>query len=85
MLKRRSFFEYLNKLSDRGFHPTPQILENLVVEVVGHPIGLNWIRRFCKRYSAQIKSIYLRNIDQKRKVADNAKHFKQYFETVSTQ
>ena len=53
---------YLNKLSDRGFHPTPQILENLVVETVGHPIGTRWIERFCKRHCDQIKSIYLRNI-----------------------
>ena len=30
--------EYLNKLSDRGFHPSPQILENLVIEIVRHPI-----------------------------------------------
>ena len=44
--------KYLNKLSDRGFHPTPQILKNVVVEVVGHPIERNWIQRFCKRYSS---------------------------------
>ena len=77
--------KYLNKLSDRGFHPTPQILENVVVEVVGHPIGGNWIQRFYKRHSGQITSIYLRCIDQKRIVADNEKHFTHYFKTVSTQ
>ena len=30
--------QYINELSARGLHPTPQMLENLVVEIVGHPI-----------------------------------------------
>ena len=31
--------EQIRKLSDQGIHPTPQILDNLVVELVGKPIG----------------------------------------------
>ena len=38
--------EYIRKLSDRGLHPTPKILENLVVELVRKPVGGRWIERF---------------------------------------
>ena len=75
--------EYLNKLSDRGFHPSPQILENLVTEVVGHPIGGRWQERFCKRHKNVLKSIYLRGIDHVRVVADNSKYFQHYFASVN--
>ena len=77
--------EYLNKLSDRGFHPSPQILENLVVEMVGHPIGGRWVERFCKRHGNVLKSIYLRGMDRVRIIADNSRHFQHYFATVSAQ
>ena len=77
--------EHINKLSIRGMHPTPQILENLITEIVGHPIGERWVERFCKRHRTQLKSLYLRGIDQARHIADNSKHFKHYFDTVSTQ
>ena len=75
--------EYINKLSTRGLHPTPQMLENLVVELVGKPIGGRWIDRFCKRHVGQLTSIYLRSIDQAKHIADNSKHFQHYFDLVS--
>ena len=75
--------EHINKLSTRNMHPTPQILENLVTELVGHRIGERWVERFCKRHNSELKSLYLRGIDQARHIADNSKHFQHYFETVS--
>ena len=77
--------EYINKLSTRGIHLTPQILGNLLVEIVGHPIGGRWVERFCKRHKDELKSLYLRGIDQARHIADNSKHFQHYFDTVSVQ
>ena len=71
--------EHCRKLSDRGMHPTPQILRNLVVEIVKGPVGENWVNRFCQRYKDQLTSIYLRSIDQTRKIADNSKYFENYF------
>ena len=55
--------EYINKLCTRGMHPTPQIVESLVIEMVGHSIGEHWVERFCKRYENELKSVYLRSID----------------------
>jgi hypothetical protein len=74
--------EHIRKLSDRGLHATPRILENLVVELVGKPVGGRWIERFRKRYENEFTSVYLRNIDQSRHIADNSKHFEHYFTVV---
>ena len=74
--------DHISSLSARGLPPTPQILKNLVVEIVGHPIGECWVRRFCRRYKGRIKSVYLKGIDQKRKVADNAEHIKHFYEII---
>ena len=62
--------------------PTPQILRNIVEEVVKKPIGINWIYRFCQRYQDQIKSLYLRAIDQTRQIADNSPYFEHFYRTV---
>lgn len=74
---------HINELSARGLHVTPQLLENLVVEIIRRPIGERWVERFCKRHGTELKSIYLRSIDQARHVADNSRHFQHYFDTVS--
>ena len=80
--QEKVLLQHISDLSDRGMPPTPQILENLVVEIVGEPIGQCWIRRFCQRYENEIKSIYLRGIDQTRKVADNSEHFEHFYRVV---
>jgi hypothetical protein len=74
--------DHISKLSARGLPPTPQILRNLVVEIVQHDIGERWIRRFSRRYKDRITSIYLKGIDQSRKVADNSKYFVHFYNTV---
>lgn len=64
--KNPSPFEYIRKLSDRGLHPTPRILGNLVLELVRKSVGARWIERFQKRYENELASVYLPNIDQSR-------------------
>ena len=77
--------EYINKLSARNMHPTPQMVENLVVEITGRHVGERWVERFRKRHGNELRSRYLRNIDQSRHIADNSKHFQHYFDNVSAQ
>jgi hypothetical protein len=74
--------KHISDLSDRGMHPTPRILENLIIEIVRKPIGQCWVRRFCQRHKDRIKSIYLRGIDQTRKVADNSTYFEHFYSVV---
>ena len=74
--------EYIRKLSNQGLHSTPRILKNLAVELVHKPIGERWIERFRKRYENRLTSVYLRNIDQSRHIADKSRHFEHYFATI---
>ena len=55
--------EHINKLSARGLHLIPQLLENLVVEITHRSVKERWVERFYKRHSTELKSIYLRSID----------------------
>ena len=75
--------ERINTLSARGMPPAPQLVRNLVLELSGKPIGHNWVSRFVKRHDNELCSIYLDSIDYARRVADNSKHFTNYFDQVS--
>jgi hypothetical protein len=81
--QEESLIEYINKLSDRGFPPTPQILKNIAEGIAKSKLGKNWVSRFCSRNQERIKSIYLRTIDHKRKIADNSEYFQHFYNTVS--
>jgi hypothetical protein len=74
--------KHILKLSTRGFYLTLQMLRNLAEEIVKQPVSERWSRRFRKRHENQLSSIYLRNIDRVRQVADNSAHFQHYFDTV---
>lgn len=75
---------HINKLSERGLPPTPQIVKNLAKEISNAEIGVNWVSRFCRRHEHELSSLYLKTIDHKRKIADNSRHFEHYFNIVST-
>ena len=40
---------HINKLSDRGLPPTPQIVRNLAKELSKTDVGGHWVSRFCAR------------------------------------
>lgn len=80
--QEKTLIKHINNLSDRGFPPTPQIVKNLAEEVAGVALGKNWVSRFCGRHQDQLKSVYLRMIDHKRKLADNSHHFKYFYDQV---
>ena len=74
---------HVNKLTDRGIPPTPQILKNIAEEIAKVTLGHNWATRFCKRHRGCLKSEYLRVIDHRRKKADNSRYFQLFFRLVS--
>jgi uncharacterized protein YjaZ len=59
-------------------------VKNLAEEIVHKEVGPNWVARFIRRHHNQLKSVYLRTIDHKRKIANNAYHFRYFFNTVRT-
>ena len=42
-----------------------------------------WINRFIERHYNELKNIFLNNINYARRVTDNSRYFKYYFERVS--
>ena len=74
--------DHIHKPTTRGLPPTPQIVENLVVEIVGHEIGEHWVYRFCKRYEERIKSVYLRGLDRTRQIADNSVYLDHFYQML---
>jgi hypothetical protein len=80
--QEETLITYLNKLNDRGFPPTPQILKNIAESIARTTLGPNWVARFCKQYRTRLASLYLRTIDHKRKIADNSQYFQHFFDLV---
>jgi AraC-like DNA-binding protein len=80
--QEETLIAYVNKLNDRGFPPTPQILKNIAESIAHTTLGPNWVARFCKRHRTRLASVYLRTIDHKRKIADNSQHFQHFFDLV---
>ena len=74
---------HLNRLTDRGLPPTPQILKNIAEEIAKTKLGKNWVSRFYQRHRDRLTSVYLRVIDHKRKAADNSQYFQEFFDLVS--
>ena len=74
--------EYVNKLTNRGFPPTPQLLKNIAESLSQKTLGPNWVARFYQRHRTRLASIYLRTIDHKRKMADNSQHFQHFFDLL---
>ena len=46
--QENTLIEYVNKLTNRGFPPTPQILKNIAESIARTTLGPNWPARFCK-------------------------------------
>jgi hypothetical protein len=80
--QEETLIAYVNKLNDRGFPPTPQILKNIAESIAHTTLGRNWVARFCERHRTRLASVYLRTIDHKRKIADNSQHFQHFFDLV---
>ena len=80
--QEETLITYVNKLNDRGFPPTPQILKNIAESIAHIVLGPNWVARFCKRYHTRLASVYLRTIDHKRKIADNSVFFQHFFDLL---
>ena len=80
--QEEALITYVNKLNDRGFPPTPQILKNIAESIAHLSLGQNWVARFCQRHRTRLASLYLRTIDHKRKQADNSQYFQHFFDLV---
>src|SRR5450432_3366504 len=48
--QEKALIRHINKLSNRGIPPTPQIVKNIAEEIVCVTLGPNWVSRFYRRH-----------------------------------
>lgn len=82
-MQEETLVGHINRLTLRGTPPTSRIVRNIAEEISGQSLGPNWTTRFVKRHEKQLKSLYLRTIDNMRKKADYAPYFRYLYDLVS--
>lgn len=80
--QEESLIGQINKLTERGLPPTSRMVRNFAEEIIKSSVGKNWTSDFVKRHSTRLKSLYLKNIDSKRKKSEFAASYKQYYDLV---
>jgi hypothetical protein len=81
-MQEEVLLKHINRLSDRGIPPTPQITKNIAEEIAGKELGVHWVTRFVERHRDRLKSTFLCTIDHRRKKADNSHYFQVFFDLV---
>ena len=73
---------HINRLTDRNLPPTAKIVQNIAEEMIGRSVGKNWTSQFVHRHQGEIKSLYLRNIDNQRVKSEYLPMFKYFYDMV---
>ena len=74
--------DHINRLTNQGILPTSHIVKNLVEEIWGGLVGKNWVGQFIAYYKKELKSLYLRNINNLQVAAKYAPMFILFFTIV---
>ena len=80
--QERVLINQINRLTERGIPPTSQMVKNFAEEMIGHTVGKNWVSQFCRRHQSELKSLYLRNIENARVKGEYGPTYKLFFDLV---
>jgi hypothetical protein len=58
------------------------MVKNFAEEIIGREVGKNWVSDFCKRHSSELKSLYLRNIENLRVKGEFGPIYKLFYDLV---
>ena len=64
--QERVLIHQINRLTERNLPPTSQMVRNFAEEIIGRAVGKNWVSEFVRRHQSELKSLYLRNINNER-------------------
>ena len=81
--QEKTLIDRINNLTNRNMPPTSSMVKNMAEEIRGDVVNKNWTSHFIRRHQAVLKSLYLRNIDNKRASSEYAPMFKMFFDMVS--
>ena len=82
-LQERELIRRINDLSESQMPPTSRIVRNFAEELKGKSVGKNWVGQFVARHKSELKSMYLRNIDNLRVAAEYEPMFQLFYDNVS--
>jgi hypothetical protein len=80
--QERVLINQINRLTERGIPPTSQMVRNFAEEMIGRAVGKNWVGEFCRRHQSELKSLYLRNIDNLRVKGEYGPVYKLFYDLV---
>jgi hypothetical protein len=80
--QERVLINQINRLTNRGIPPTSQMVKNFAEEIIGREVGKNWVGQFCQRHENELKSLYLRNIDNLRVKGEYSPTYKLFYDLV---
>jgi hypothetical protein len=80
--QERALVDLINKLTGLGLPPTPRIVKNLAEEIRGERVGKNWVGQFVKHHEDELKSLYLRCIDNKQFKSKYGPAYELFFDLV---
>jgi hypothetical protein len=80
--QERVLINQINRLTERGIPPTSQMVKNFAEEIIGREVGKNWVSQFCRRHQSELKSLYLRNIDNLRVKGEYGPTYKLFYDLV---
>jgi Tc5 transposase DNA-binding domain len=80
--QERVLINQINRLTERGIPPTSQMVRNFAEEMIGRAIGKNWVGEFCRRHQSELKSLYLRNIENLRVKGEYGPTYKLFYDLV---
>lgn len=80
--QERRLVRYINELTKRHTFPTPTMVSNFAHDIARKRPSKNWSHRFCKRWSSQLDTRYLRAMDYSRHKADSKQSYELYFELL---
>jgi hypothetical protein len=80
--QERVLIAQINRLTERGIPPTSQMVKNFAEEMIGRAVGKNWASQFCRRHQSELKSLYLRNIENLRVKGEYGPTYKLIYDLV---
>ena len=80
--QEKALVRLINRLIDRNMPPTTTIVKNLAKEIRGYAIGKNQIASFIRRYENELKSLYLKSINNKRIKSEFPPIYKLFYRLV---
>lgn len=82
--QEEALLKEINRLSERGTPPTPDMVRRFAAFMAGSEPSQNWTSGFIKRHNDRVHSLYLKGFDLSRKKAENWCELRKYFDLVCT-